>query len=504
MPSDSKPSHRNPSDRNPSDPSAPHVSAPDASASHASPPGGSPPPPGDSPSAPGTSPSAAAAGPLPAAAPGYRALLREREFAGLLAGLILSVAASTLSGLALATLVDARTGSPFLTAVSLYGATFAAVLGALTLMSVADGGRPRRTLIALQCLTLAGVAAQALPGLPLAARFGLLLLLGFFQSLGTGTRMGLLAEVVPRAGYATARSLTNIIAGATAVLGYAVGGALIAHLTPYQLFCLAAALTAAGLAVVATTVREYSVRRADRPAARPGDRAGLATTVREHPVRAGLRRTWATNRELLGDPRRRVLLLNLWVPNGLIVGCEALFLPYAPEHAGSLLAAASAGMLLGDLVVGRLLTAEGRRRAAYPLRLLLAAPCLLFVLHPPLPAALVAVFLSGTGFAATLPLQELLLAATPRAVRGQVQGVESAGRMTWQGLGAAAAGGVAGLLTPAAAITAVAAASIAVTVVSRPRVARAARAVDAGGSAGRARGTSGPRGGAPGSSRPIA
>ncbi|TXS41878.1 MFS transporter, partial [Streptomyces sp. t39] len=341
----------------------------------------------------------------------------------------------------------------------MYGATFATVLGALTLMSVADGGRPRRTLVVLQCAALAGVAAQALPGLPLAARFGLLLVLGFFQSLGTGTRMGLLAEVVPRAGYAPARSLMNITAGTTAVLGYAAGGALLRHLTPHQVFLVAAALTAAGLAVVATTVREHSIRPAGRP---------------------GLRRTWATNRELFAHSGSRALLLNLWVPNGLVVGCEALFLSYAPEHAGSLLAAASAGMLLGDLVVGRLLTAARRRRAAFPLRLLLAVPYLVFAFHPPLPVALAAVFVSGAGFAATLPLQELLLASTPDAVRGQVQGVESAGRMTWQGLGAAVAGGVAGLLAPAAAITAVAAASVAFTVASRPLVARAARATDAG------------------------
>lgn len=102
---------------------------------------------------------------VPATA-GYRFLLRNREFAGLYAGFTLTAAASTLSGFALGTLVHDRTHSPFLTAVSLYGATFAAVLGALTLMSVADGHRPRRTLVTLQCLSLAGVAAQAIPGLP--------------------------------------------------------------------------------------------------------------------------------------------------------------------------------------------------------------------------------------------------------------------------------------------------------------------------------------------------
>ncbi|MEU2993341.1 hypothetical protein ACPCAJ_24505 [Streptomyces griseoincarnatus] len=387
----------------------------------------------------------------PDSQPGYRALLRDREFAGLYAGFTLTVGASTLSGFALGTLVDRSTGSPFLTAMSMYGATFATVLGATTLMSVADGSRPRRTLVALQAVALAGACAQAVPGMPLAARFGLLLLLGFFQSLNTGTRMGLLAEAVPASAYVPARSLMNITAGGTSVLGFALGAVLLRHLTPQGLFLAAAGLTAAALTVTAATVRERSIRPPRRP---------------------GLRETWTTNAALLSRGGPRALLLNLWVPNGLIVGCEALFIPYAQQDAGLLLAAASGGMLLGDLTVGRLLSAEWRRRCALPLRLLLAAPYLLFALHPPTPVAAVAVFLASAGFAATLPLQERLLALTPEQVRGQVQGVESAGRMTWQGIGAAVAGGTAQFLSPTVTITALAAVSVCVTIASRPYVNR--------------------------------
>lgn len=396
-------------------------------------------------------PSDTPAHPAPATT-GYLALLRNSEFAGLYAGFTLTAAASTLSGFALGTLVEHQTRSPFLTAVSMYGATFAAVLGALTLMSVADGRRPRRTVVALQCLSLVGVALQAIPGLPLAARFGLLLVLGFFQSLGTGTRMGLLAEVVPAAAHASARSLMNITAGGMAILGYAAGAVLLRYLSPQQVFMVAALLTGLALAVAAATVRDHSIRLTRRP---------------------GLGQTWATNTALFSHSGRRALLLNLWVPNGLVVGCEALFISYDPGHAGALLAAGSAGMLLGDLTVGRLLSADRRRRCAFALRLLLAAPYLLFAAHPPTPVAAAAVFAAGAGFAATLPLQEQLLALTPDPVRGQVQGVESAGRMTWQGVGAAIAGGIAQHLAPGIAITAVAALSVAVTLVSRPFVVRA-------------------------------
>src|SRR5690606_36736324 len=136
-------------------------------------------------------------------------------------------------------------------------------------------------------------------GIPLAARFNLLLILGFFQSLNTGTRMVLLAEVVPASVDVPDRSLTIITAGGTSVLGFALGAVLLRHLTPQGLFLAAAALTAAALAVTAATVRERSIRPPRRP---------------------GLRETWAANAALLSRTSPRALLLNLWVPNGLIVG----------------------------------------------------------------------------------------------------------------------------------------------------------------------------------------
>lgn len=385
----------------------------------------------------------------------YRALLAVVEFRGLYASFTLTVAASTLSGFTLGTLVQEQTGSPLLTALSMYGATFATVLGALTLMSVADARRPRRVLVGLQVLTLLSVAAQAVPDLPLPVRFALLLVTGFFQSLGTGARLGLLAEVVPASAYALARSLMNITSGGMSVLGFTVAAVLLQRVSASWVFVLSALLTGIGLVAVAASVRERSVRLTRRP---------------------GLRQTWAINAVLARQPVQRVLLVNLWVPNGLIVGCEALFLSYDPARAGLLLAAGSAGMLVGDLAVGRLLTGAQRARWAFGLRVLLAAPFLLFAFQVPLPVLVIAVFCSSAGFAATLPLQELLLTLTPEEVRGQVQGVESAGRMTWQGLGAVAAGGLAQYTGPTTAITAMAATSLAITVATRPLVHRAQRA----------------------------
>ncbi|MQS06254.1 MFS transporter, partial [Streptomyces alkaliphilus] len=391
------------------------------------------------------------------AAPGYRALFRLPGFAGLWLSFALTVGASALAGLTLGTLVYERTGSPLLTAVGTHGATLATVLGALTLMSVADGRRPRRTLLVLQWCSVAGVAAQAVPGLPSAARLGLVLSLGFTHSLATGCRLGLLTGTVPPTGYARARSLMGLTAAGATALCQATGALLLSFLSPAGPLLIAAALLAAGAVVVATTVRERP------PSPAPDARS----------ARPGVRATLAVNRRLLSRPGRRALLLNLWVPNGLVAGCSALFVPHSPQHAGLLLAAGSLGTAAGDLLVGRLLAARARRRSAFALRLLLAAPWPLFLLDPPPAVLAAAVFSASLGYAASLPLQERLLVTTPEAERGQVQGVDAAGRPAWQGLGALFAGALAQVVGPAGAMTVVAGLSLAVTLASRPFAARA-------------------------------
>ena len=77
-----------------------------------------------------------------------------------------------------------------------------------------------------------------------------------------------------------------------------------------------------------------------------------------------VRRTREVNRALLGSPVIRPLYLAMWVPNGLIVGCEALFVPFAGERAGYLFAVTAAGMLLGDVFVGRFRAPAGTGSSA--------------------------------------------------------------------------------------------------------------------------------------------
>ena len=98
-----------------------------------------------------------------------------------------------------------------------------------------------------------------------------------------------------------------------------------------------------------------------------------------------MQRSRAVNRLLLGSSTLRPVYLALWVPNGLVVGCEALIVPYAGRAAGYLFAATAVGMLAGDVLMGRVVPPHLRDRLVEPARLLLAVPWLAFFLQPSSP-----------------------------------------------------------------------------------------------------------------------
>lgn len=130
---------------------------------------------------------------------------------------------------------------------------------------------------------------------------------------------------------------------------------------------------------------------------------------------------------------------------------------------GFLFASAAAGMLLGDVVVGRFVPPVLRDRLLTPLRLLLAVPYLGFLAQPPGIVAPVLAFVASAGYSASLVLQERVHQQVDPAVRGQAFGLAGNCMMIGQSVGALAGGAVAALLTPSAAMGLLAAASVLVT-----------------------------------------
>ncbi|MUN37435.1 MFS transporter [Actinomadura litoris] len=377
----------------------------------------------------------------------YSELFRTPEFTPLFLTSAAQVAAQTVSGLALGTMVYDRTGSPLLSSLAMFGQPLAQLIGATTLLSAADRLPPRAALAGLGLLFGLGTAAQAVPGMPVWGVFALILGLGMAASLGGGVRYGLLNEVLERDGYLLGRSVLNMSAGTMQIVGFALGGALVAALSARGTL-----LTGAVLYAGAAAVARFGLTR------RPPRASGRASATE----------TWRNNARLWSSRPRRYVYLALWVPNGLIVGCESLFVPYDPEHAGTLFAFGAVGMLAGDTLTGRFVPPRWRARLDAPLRLLLAAPFLVFALEPALPFALAAVAVGAFGYSATLLLQDRLMALTPDELSGHALGLHSSGMLAMQGVGAALAGAVAEWTSPSTAITVMAAASVAVTFALAP------------------------------------
>ncbi|WP_229695002.1 MFS transporter [Streptomyces lacrimifluminis] len=372
----------------------------------------------------------------------YSALFRTREFTPFFLSTALSSAASTIGGLALATLTYRATGSPLLAALSMFGPQLAQVVGATTLLSASDRLPPRATLTGIALAFALGTAAMATPGLPIGAVFALLFVLGLVASLGAGVGWGLLNEILAKEGYLLGRSVFNMSNGLMQIAGFATGGVMVATLSPRTALLTSAALYLTG----ALTTRLGLTHRPPRLSGRPS-----------------IGQTWRTNAQLWSARPRRLTYLGLWIPNGMIVGVESLYVSYDPGSAGTLFACAALGMLIGDVTIGRFVAPRLRRQLAVPLLLLLAVPNLLFALTPEMWAAAVTVCVASVGYGASLVQQERLMSLTPPELSGHALGLHSAGMLTMQGVSAALAGTIAQLTSPGAAMTVMAAGSVCVT-----------------------------------------
>lgn len=386
----------------------------------------------------------------------YRELFAVREFRAIFIAQCLANAAAAAGSLALGTVTYAATGNAALTGLSMFGGPLIRLAASWFTSSAADLLRPRQALMAVATVTGAADLLQAVPGMAWGARFALLALPWVAMAVTSGSMLALVSDILPEGSYVFGRATINIAVGGMQVAGYGLGGLLLVALTTSGLF-----LTAAGAAAVAVAV--------------------VYRGIGDHPPRVTGRslvsRSRSVNRALLGSRLLRPVFIAGCVPNGLVVGCESLFVPFGAHAAGYLLAVTSAGMLAGDILVGRVLPAAARTWLVEPLRFLLAAPYVLFLLRPPLPAALALGFLASAGYAASLPLQERLLAHTTPDVRGQVLGLYSTAMMAMQGIAAVLAGLLAqrlggGLSGAATAIGLLGCASLTVTVTLIPGLRR--------------------------------
>jgi hypothetical protein len=251
-----------------------------------------------------------------------------------------------------------------------------------------------------------------------------------------------------------------MVAQTSQVWGFALGGVLLAVLSPRSLLLLDAVSFLASAVLLRVGTRERPAR-VDLPAGPPR--------------RSVARDSLAGVRLVLGSARLRPLLLLYWLPPAFAIAPEALAAPYvaqlgrSPAAVGLLLAAASAGSVAGMVTAGSWLSPSRRLRLMLPLATWTFVPLLCFAARPALLPAMALLALSGLGWSYSIGLDQRLLDATPEHLRGRTLSLTTSGLMVANGLGFAAAGAAAELAAPQAVIVASSLAGlVAVTLLARP------------------------------------
>lgn len=398
----------------------------------------------------GTEPAPAPAAP----APGYRAVLRAPGMRAVFAAHAVSMAGKLAAEVALSILVHQRTGSPLLSSLVLVCAFAPHAVGGTALSALADRFPPRRVLAGCDLLAAGCVAAMLLPGLPVAALLLLLLGTGLVAPVAQGARAAILTQLLDDGLFPVGRSLLRTVSQTAVVTGFALGGVLVAAVGPYPTLAADAVslLVSAALAGLCTPAT---------PALAPDGRRSPAGVLADSAD--GLRRLFADRKV------RRLVLLTWAVPGFSAVG-DGLAVAYTAQAgapataAGALFTGYAAGTVLGETAVARLAPAR-RRRLVVPLLVCSQAPLAVFLLGPPVPAAVALLALSGAGFACNQGIDPLILAATEPACRGRLFTVQTSGMMTVQGAAIALSGAAGTVVAPGLVIGASGVAGTAVVVI---------------------------------------
>jgi len=382
----------------------------------------------------------------------FRDVLANREFRAVYLAQAFSIIGDQLARIAVALLVFSRSHSPFLSALSI-GLSYLpwAVAGPL-LGGYADRLPRRNVMVACDLARAFLVMGLAIPGIPIAALFPLLIAVASLQPPFNTARASLLPDLVGEGEtYAVASTLSNTTIQLGSVLGWGVGGAAVAILGARTSIIVDAATFALSAWLVVRWVHP-------RAAADAGPRDIVAE------MRQGVA-------VVFGDPELRWLVLTASVVIAAALSTAGVAVPYAAAHhagamtAGALVALMELGVVIGTTVLGRVLRPVVAERMILPGAL--ASTAILALTGFDFPIAMTAIiWLIGSAFSAVQVVAgRVFIDKVPREFRGRAFGVAAACIAVGQGVGVTLAGAIADVRGPAIGVADVALPALAIVVI---------------------------------------
>jgi MFS family permease len=363
---------------------------------------------------------------------------------------VLSVAGDQLARVALTLLVYVRTGSALLAAVTFAASVVPAFIGGMTLSGLADRFPRRRVMIVCDLVRVVLVAVMAISGIPIAVLVVLLFVVTLIGAPFLSARAALVPDLLIGDLYVLGTAVTLTTLQFAQVLGFAVGGAIVAFfgvqtslLIDAATFALSALITFVWVrswpAVQAVTEREAEADAEAEPDAGGGLIAGL--------------------RLVFTSPALRIPMLLGWlaafynIPEGVSAPL-AKVLGGGAVAVGFILAAPAFGATVGAITFSRFVAPARRLRWMGPLAVAACAVLILFVFQPPLPIALMVLAVSGLFDCYQLAANASFVAATPARQRSQAFGIAQGGMSLGQGVAIVGAGALAEHYAPGLVIAA--------------------------------------------------
>ena len=386
----------------------------------------------------------------------FRDVLANREFRAVYLAQAFSIIGDQLARIAVALLVFHQSHSPFLSALSI-GLSYLpwAVAGPL-LGGYADRLPRRDVMVFCDVARAVLIMGLAIPGLPVALLFPLLIAVASLQPPFNTARASLLPDIVGEGeAYAVASTLSNTTQQLGSVLGWGVGGAAVAVLGARTSIIVDAATFALSAWLVVHSVRQR-----------------LAVESGSRDIKAEVRQGFAI---VFGDPELRWLVLTASVVIGAALSTAGVAVPYAAAHhagaatAGVLVALMELGVVIGTIVLGRVLRPRTAERMILPGALASTAILALTGLDLPV-AATAVIWLIGSAFSAVQVVAgRVFIDRVPRELRGRAFGVAAAFIAVGQGIGVTLAGAIADVRGPAIGVADVALPALAVVIVLAAR-----------------------------------